>query len=75
MEGVKQIPKRIYFFFAMLIEILALFFFSIFKLSKPSDSLTSEDINDLRRNRKLQNNGNDLNYKGKRGGGYLPLGG
>lgn len=67
MEGVKSIPKKLYFLVAAIIEMLALFFFSIFKLNKPSDSLDSSDISDIRHNRKPKSNGNDMRYKGKRG--------
>lgn len=41
---------------------------SFVNLSQPSDSLTREDIENMRRGRKGgNNNGNDFRYKGKRG--------
>jgi hypothetical protein len=36
-------------------------------MSKPSESLTREDIENMRRGRKSSNNGNDWRYSGKRG--------
>jgi hypothetical protein len=47
---------------------LLIFFLSIFKLSKPSDSLTRDDINNIRRgNNPDGHNGNDFRYRGSRG--------
>ena len=76
MEELKKIPNRIYFFIAAIVELLALFFFSIFRMNKPSDSLTNTDIHHIRHNRKPQgNNGNDMNYKGKRNSNRVYMGG
>ncbi len=40
---------------------------SFIHLSQPSDSLSRDDIENMRRGRKGGHNGNDFNYKGKRG--------
>ncbi len=40
---------------------------SLIGMSKPSESLTREDIENMRRGRKSSNNGNDWRYGGKRG--------
>ena len=45
---------------------------SFIHLSQPSDSLSREDIENMRRGRKGGHNGNDFNYKGKRGN-YISL--
>ena len=64
-----------YFFLAAIIELIALFFFSIFKLNKPSDSLDSGDINAIRHYSKPKGNGNDMNYKGSRSSNRVYMGG
>jgi len=46
---------------------MLLFFLSVFKLSKPSDTLSREDISAMRRGNNPRNNGNDYNYRGSRG--------
>jgi hypothetical protein len=50
-----------------LIEAIIIFFMSFIHLSQPSDSLSRDDIENMRRGRKGGHNGNDFNYKGKRG--------
>ena len=75
MEEIKTAPKRLYFMVAAIIEMLLLFFYSIFYLNKPSGSLTNEDINDIRHKRKSNNNGNDWKYQGKRGSSRFYMGG
>lgn len=68
MDQVKAIPSRLYWFLSGIIEMILLFFLSIFKLNKPSDSLTNEDISNIRRGNKPDgHNGNDHRYGGKRG--------
>ena len=46
---------------------ILLFFLSVFKLNKPSDTLSREDISSMRRGNNPGNNGNDYNYRGSRG--------
>lgn len=46
---------------------ILLFLLSIIKLNKPSDSLSRDDINDMRRGNNPRNNGNDYRYQGSRG--------
>ena len=36
-------------------------------MGKPSDTLSREDIDNMRRGKKPSHNGNDYNYKGSRG--------
>ncbi len=59
-----------------------MFFLSFVRLSQPSDSLTREDIDNMRRGRNPGHRGNDFRYKGKRGtilfnsgNSNLPMGG
>ena len=75
MEGIKAVPSRIYYFVAAIIEMLILFVFSMVKLNKPSDTLNNNDINNLRRYRKPDGNGNDMNYKGSRSSQRVYMGG
>ena len=75
MEGLKSVPKKGYWLLLTLIDMIMLFIYSIFNLTKPSDSLSRDDIDSIRRNRSKRYNGNDMNYKGKRGSSYVPLGG
>jgi hypothetical protein len=61
------VPSKVYWFFSALIELILIFFLSIFKLNKPSDSLSREDITDMRRGKPpTGHNGNDFRYKGSR---------
>jgi hypothetical protein len=46
---------------------ILIFLLSIFKMGKPSDTLSREDIDNMRRGKKPSHNGNDYNYKGSRG--------
>jgi hypothetical protein len=52
-----------------------LFIYSIFYLSKPSETLDSSDIDDIRHRRRPPHNGNDWRYKGKRSTSKLYMGG
>lgn len=54
---------------------IMLFVYSIFYMGKPSDTLTREDIDNIRHKRKANHNGNDWNYKGKRGDSRFYMGG
>lgn len=60
-------PSRVYWFLSGIIEMILLFFLSAFKLNKPSDTLSREDISAMRRGNNPRNNGNDYNYRGSRG--------
>lgn len=75
MNTLKAAPSRLYYFIAALIEMILLFFYSILYLNKPSDSLTREDIDDIRHKRKPSNSGNDWKYKGKRSSDRFYMGG
>lgn len=75
MEGLKSVPKKGYWLLLTLFDMLMLFIYSIFNLTKPSDSLTREDIDSIRRNRSQRYNGNDMHYKGKRGSQRVYMGG
>lgn len=44
-------------------------------MTKPSDALSLDDLDDIRHGRPPRNNGNDWKYKGKRSSNRLPLGG
>jgi hypothetical protein len=58
----------LYWFLSAIVEMILIFFLSIIKLNKPSDSLTREDINTMRRgNQPGGHNGNDWRYRGGRG--------
>jgi hypothetical protein len=46
---------------------ILLFFLSIVKLNKPSDTLSRDDISTMRRGNNPRNNGNDYRYQGSRG--------
>lgn len=68
MESIRQVPSKLYWFLSGIIEMILIFFLSIFKLSKPSDSLNSDDIRNIRRGRNPKgHNGNDYTYRGSRG--------
>ena len=54
---------------------ILLFFLSILYLNKPSDSLTRDDIDNIRHKRKPDQNGNDHRYKGKRSESRFYMGG
>jgi len=57
-----------YWFLSAILELLLIFFYSIVKMSKPSDQLTRDDVNDMRRGSKPGgHNGNDWRYRGSRG--------
>lgn len=71
MQGIRQAPSKLYWFISGIIEMLLLFFLSIFKLNKPSDTLTRDDINHIRRGNTPRNNGNDYQYRGSRGNYYF----
>ena len=76
MDQIRTAPRRAYHFITSIVEMILIFFYSIFYLSKPSDSLDRNDIDDLRRGRKPgKNNGNDRNYKGKRSDCKFYMGG
>ena len=76
MEELKAVPRKVYWLFLTLIDMILLFFYSIFNMTKPSDSLTRDDISRLRNNRTPNgHNGNDMNYKGKRGSQRVYMGG
>ena len=51
------------------------FFLSIFKLKKPSDTLTREDVSHMRRGNTQDTNGNDWRYRGSRGSTRMYMGG
>jgi hypothetical protein len=57
-----------------ILEAIVIFFLSFVRLSQPSDSLTRDDIENIRRGRQSENNGNDYRYKGKRGNYLFILG-
>ena len=68
MESIRQVPTKLYWFLAAILELAMVFFVSIFKLKKPSDSLTREDISEMRRgNNPGGHSGNDWRYRGSRG--------
>ena len=73
MESIKKVPTKLYWFLAAILELVMVFFVSIFKLKKPSDSLTREDITEMRRgNNPGGHSGNDWRYRGSRGkGGFI----
>lgn len=72
MERIRQVPSRLYWFLSGIIEMILIFFLSIVKLSKPSDSLNSDDIRNIRRGKNpYGHNGNDYTYRGSRGIFYL----
>lgn len=75
MKELKEVPKKGYWFMLTLIDMILLFIYSIFNLTKPSDSLTRDDIDSIRRNRYQKYNGNDMHYKGKRGSQRVYMGG
>jgi hypothetical protein len=76
MDQIRTAPRRAYHFITSIVEMILIFFYSIFYLTKPSDSLDRNDIDDLRRGRKPSgNNGNDMNYKGKRSDSRFYMGG
>lgn len=76
MDQIKAAPRRVYHFLTSVIEMILLFFYSIIYLTKPSDSLTRNDIDDIRHKRKPgSHNGNDMNYKGKRSDCRFYMGG
>jgi hypothetical protein len=53
---------------------LLIFFYSIVKMQKPSDQLTRDDVNDMRRGKKPGgHNGNDWRYRGSRGNNVAHL--
>lgn len=64
-----------YYFFASLLEMLLLFFYSIIYMTKPSDTLSRGDLDDIRHRRKPDNNGNDWKYRGGRGESRFYMGG
>ena len=75
MEELKAVPRKIYWFVLGLIDMILIFFYSIFNLTKPSDTLTREDVDRLRRNRPPTDSGNDYRYKGKRSSQRVYMGG
>lgn len=77
MDQIRTAPKRAYHFVTSIIEMILLFFYSIFYLTKPSDSLNKDDIDDIRHQRKPggSSNGNDFNYRGKRSDCKFYMGG
>ena len=54
---------------------IILFFVTIVGLGKPSNSLTRQDIDNIRNRKKLDQNGNDHNYRGKRNSERFYMGG
>ena len=61
-------PNKLYWFLSGILELLLIFFYSIIKMQKPSDQLTKDDVNDMRRgNKPGGHNGNDWRYRGSRG--------
>ena len=75
MESIKKVPSRIYWFISGIIELFLIFFLSIFKLNKPSDSVNRDDIDAIRRGSRPRDAGNDFRYRGTRGSTYVPMGG
>lgn len=75
MDSLKSVPRRLYFFIGFVVEMLMLFVLSIIYMTKPSDSLTREDIDHIRHKRKPSQNGNNYNYKGKRSDNRFYMGG
>lgn len=75
MKEIKAIPSRVYWALSTLIEMIILFFMTIGGFGKPSDSLTREDIDNIRHKRKFDHNGNDYKYKGKRDSSRFYMGG
>ena len=74
MERIRQVPSRLYWFLSGLIEMILIFFLSIVKLSKPSDTLNSDDIRNIRRGRNPDgHNGNDYTYRGSRSNSFIYL--
>ena len=67
METIKSAPTRLYWLISGILEAILIFFMSFVHLSQPSDSLSRDDIENIRRGRKGDNNGNDYKYRGKRG--------
>ena len=67
MERIRQVPSRLYWFLSGLIEMILIFFLSIIKLNKPSDTLNSDDVRNISRGRNPDgHNGNDYTYRGSR---------
>jgi hypothetical protein len=75
MESIKEAPRRAYSFLSSVIEMIILFFLSIFYLSKPSDSLKKEDIDGIRHRRRPGNDGDTAKRRGQGGNHYIPMGG
>ncbi len=75
MDSLKSVPRRLYFFIGFVVEMVMLFVLSIIYMTKPSDSLTREDIDHIRHKRKPSQNGNNYNYKGKRSDNRFYMGG
>ncbi len=49
MEELKAVPRKGYWFLLTLIDMILLFIYSIFNLTKPSDALTRDEIDSIRR--------------------------
>ena len=75
MESIRQVPSRMYWFLSGILDLIILFFISIFKLKKPSDTLTREEISAMRRGNTQDSNGNDWRYRGSRGSTRMYMGG
>lgn len=73
MDSFKKVPSRIYWTISGIIELILIFFLSIFKLNKPSDTVNHEDINEIRRGNRPKNEGK--RFTGGGGSTYIPMGG
>lgn len=49
MESIRALPRKLYWLVSGLLELLLLYFLSIIKVSKPTGSLTRDDIRKIRR--------------------------
>lgn len=75
MDSIKRVPSKIYWTISGIIELILIFFLSIFKLNKPSDTVSRDDLDEIRRGNRPGDAGNNFRYRGSRGSTYVPMGG